>query len=252
MSGLGAVVARTPGGREVASSILVAPTIDIYLDLFYNMSFIFPLVADANRHLDDGGHFINEVIAPVNSFFSKHLNIDWEINTVITTSLPWLLIPEDGVGGKTYASDFLVLAVSQKDTTVAKASEMLAHELAHAVRWGRNSEWCRDLFCELVNEGLAVHIEAKFAEAQGERTFFLKTILGRSEKESRRLFEDLRPEFAAGKYDYDAIFFGSDKRLRWAGYCVGYYIVEEYLRKTGKSVFDAVGDLYEDFRVHVA
>ena len=25
-SGLGAVVARTPGGREVASSILVAPT----------------------------------------------------------------------------------------------------------------------------------------------------------------------------------------------------------------------------------
>ena len=26
-SGLGAVVARTPGGREVASSILVAPTI---------------------------------------------------------------------------------------------------------------------------------------------------------------------------------------------------------------------------------
>ena len=31
MSGLGAVVARTPGGREVASSILVAPTIEMIM-----------------------------------------------------------------------------------------------------------------------------------------------------------------------------------------------------------------------------
>lgn len=36
MSGLGAVVARTPGGREVASSILVAPTIvEINVILMY-------------------------------------------------------------------------------------------------------------------------------------------------------------------------------------------------------------------------
>ena len=215
------------------------------------MSLIRPLVADAGCPLAERAFFVDDVISPVEAFFCKHFDISWRINTIITTSLPWLIIPEDGVGGKTYASDFVILAISQKSVTVAKASEMLVHELAHAVRWGKNSEWSKDLFCELVSEGLAVNVEAEFAKMCSERTFFLEAVLERSEDENRRLFQKLRPEFATEKYDYDSIFFGGDEWPRWAGYSVGHYIVKKYLKKTGKDIFDVIGDLYEDFRIHV-
>ena len=150
------MVARTPGGREVASSSLVSLTTNLF------MNFIYSLLADANHSLPDGDVFMHDVVAPAEIFFSKYFNIDWKINAIFTTSLPWLVIPEDKVGGKTYASDFVALAVN-KDTSAHKASEMLIHELAHAIRWGKNPEWSNNLFCELVNEGLAVHIEARFA-----------------------------------------------------------------------------------------
>lgn len=215
------------------------------------MSFVCPLIADASYSLVERAIFVGDIITPVEDFFCKHFNIDWKINTVITTSLPWLVIPEDGVGGKTYASDFIILAVAQKSTTAAKASEMLAHELTHAVRWGKNPEWSRDLFCELVNEGLAIHVETKFAETQAEQTFFLKTILGWSNNENQELFEKLKPDFMSERYSYDEIFFGSSELPRWAGYSVGYYVVKRYLEKTGKSIFDAIGDPYEDFENYV-
>lgn len=215
------------------------------------MSFIHPLIADASYSLAEGAVFIGDIITPVEAFFCEHFNIDWKINTIITTSLPWLTIPEDGVGGKTYASDFIILAVAQKSTTAARASEMLAHELAHAMRWGKNPEWSKNLFCELVNEGLAVHIEAKFAETQAKRTFFLETILGRSNDENQELFEKLKPHFMSGEYNYNEIFFESSELSRWAGYSVGYYVVKRYLEETGKSIFDAIGDPYEDFENYV-
>lgn len=59
------------------------------------------------------------------------------------------------------------------------------------------------------------------------------------------VFEKLKPEFESAGYDYDGIFFGGRGWPRWAGYSVGYYIVKEYLRRSGKSVFDAVAEPYD-------
>lgn len=62
---------------------------------------------------------------------------------------------------------------------------------------------------------------------------------------NERVFEKLKPEFKRAGYDYDGIFFGGHGWPRWAGYSVGYYIVKEYLRRSGKSVFDAVAEPYD-------
>ncbi len=161
------------------------------------MNFIYPLIADVNQKLY--GFYVDDIVFPVEKFICEKLNIDWKINVIITTSMPQITIREDGVGGRTYASDFLVLAINQENTTLAKCSEMLAHELAHAIRWGKNSEWSRNLFCELINEGLAVHIEAEFAKTQVEKTFFLETILGRSDEYNHIIFEKLKPELENAK-----------------------------------------------------
>lgn len=212
------------------------------------MNFIYPLIADVNQKLY--GFYVDDIVFPVEKFICEKLNIDWKINVIITTSMPQITIQEDGVGGRTYASDFLVLAINQENTTLAKCSEMLAHELAHAIRWGKNSEWSRNLFCELINEGLAVHIEAEFAKTQVEKTFFLETILGRSDEDNHIIFEKLKPELENAKYNYNEIFFNSRKLTRWAGYSVGYYMVKEYLRRTGKNIFDVLAEPYDNFLMH--
>ncbi len=205
-------------------------------------------VADANQSLSGLDFSLDEVTKLAGEFYARHFNLDWKINVIMTTILPWMIIPEDGVGGKTYANDFVVLSIDPDKAAEVSVAEMLVHELAHAVRWGKNPEWSSTLFREMVSEGLAVHMEAEFAKNQPDQTFFLKTILGRSEDENRKMCEKLKPDFEAEKYDYDEIFFGNDKYPRWVGYSVGYYIVKQYLEKTGKDIFEAIGERYDRFR----
>ncbi len=52
------------------------------------------------------------------------------------------------------------------------------------------------------------------------------------------------------KYNYNEIFFNSRKLTRWAGYSVGYYMVKEYLRRTGKNIFDVLAEPYDNFLMH--
>lgn len=165
-----------------------------------------------------------------------------------TSSLRWFTIVEDGVGGRTYASDFVILTIDSKKSTKVRTAEMLVHELAHAVRWGKNPELSENLFCELVNEGLAVCVEAEFAKTQDEkaRTFFSNTILSRNEEENWNLFKELKSKFKNSRYDYDGIFFGNEKWSRWSGYSVGYYIVRKYLEKTERTIFEIIDTNYDE------
>lgn len=112
----------------------------------------------------------------------------------------------------------------------------------------RNEASTASLFCELINEGLAVCIEAEFTKIQDEKTFFLKTILNRSDKENRKLYNQLKPHFGDSHYDYDGMFFGNEKHARWMGYSVGYFIVQQYLHKTNKTVFDVIDVSYDQVR----
>lgn len=212
------------------------------------MDFIHTLIADANRCLASSDFSVDKIITPVSTFFSSKIDISQNVNVILTTSLPWLIIPEDGVGGKTYASDFVVVAINPGTTTEDTISEMLVHELGHAIRWSKNPEWSKDLFCELVSEGLAVHVESAFAREQGVETFFLKTILGRTDEENKRLFDKIKPHFDDKSYDYDGIFYGNDERPRWTGYTVGYYIVQKYLEKTSKTIFEIIDISYDELR----
>ena len=65
--------------------------------------------------------------------FSK-LNIDWDIDVLVTNRLYDIIIPEDGVGGRTRTSDFIEFAINEEKATKNLISEMVAHELCHAAR----------------------------------------------------------------------------------------------------------------------
>ena len=161
-----------------------------------------------------------------------------------------LLIPEDGVGGYTYASDFIVLALDLKNMSIPRFKEMLVHELGHAARWGKNDEWMNTLFDGMISEGVATYFGTEFAKNNSEKQFFTKAMLERSDEENERILNELRGNLDDKNYDYQTIFFtGNDKLPRWSGYSLGYYLVKKYLEKTHKTIEEAFADKYEDFKI---
>ena len=207
------------------------------------------LLANSNGNLRNTEHMIKEAVKEAELYAFSKLNINWDIDLMITNHMPFVLIPEDGVGGRTYWSDLITICVDEEKLTKSKMTEMLVHELCHAARWGKNNEWMNTLFDGLINEGIATYFEAEFAKNQEEKTIFIKTILERSDEENKKIFEKLCDQLESKSYDYETIFFnGNDELPRWAGYSLGYYLVKRYLERPGKKIEEAFFDNYADFR----
>lgn len=213
------------------------------------MNKINALLTNANGNLLDMTVVIKNAIKNAEQYAFPKLNIDWDIDVLFTNRLYDIVIPEDGVGGRTRTSDFIEFAINEEKVTESAMSEMLIHELCHAARWGKNNEWINSLFDAVINEGIATYFEAEYAGSQAKKQVFIKTILERTDEENEKIYESLREQIDSNYYDYDAIFFnGNDELPRWAGYSLGYYLVKKYLEKTGKKIEDAFTDKYADYR----
>ena len=210
------------------------------------------LITRANGNLDSKVETIVKAVKEAECYVFPKLKIDWDIDLLVTNRLYDIIIPEDGVGGHTRTSDFIEFAINEEKATENLISEMVAHELCHAARWGKNDEWINSLFDGVINEGIATYFEAEFVKDRTEKTVFIKTILERSDEENEKILEKLRSQLDSNYYDYETIFFnGSNELPRWSGYSLGYYLVRKYLKKTGKKIEDAFADKYADFNAVV-
>lgn len=210
------------------------------------------LITHANGNLDSKVETIVKAVKEAECYVFPKLKIDWDIDLLVTNRLYDIIIPEDGVGGRTRTSDFIEFAIDEEKATENLISEMVAHELCHAARWGKNDEWINSLFDGVISEGIATYFEAEFVKDRTEKTVFIKTILERSDEENEEILEKLRSQLDSNYYDYDTIFFnGSNELPRWSGYSLGYYLVRKYLKKTGKKIEDAFADKYADFNAVV-
>ena len=225
---------------------------NVFHSIILNMKKINVLITHANGNLDNKVETIEEAVKEAEQYAFPKLKIDWDIDLLVTNRLYDIIIPDDGVGGRTQTSDFIEFAIDEEKATENLISEMVAHELCHAGRWGKNDEWANSLFDGVVSEGIATYLEAEFIKDRTEKTVFIKTILERSDEENEKILEKLRSQLDSNYYDYDTIFFGGSNELpRWAGYSLGYYLVKKYLKKTGKKIEDAFADKYADFRAIV-
>ena len=214
------------------------------------MSKINVLLANSAGEFNETQSDIINAIKEVERYTFSKLKIDWNIDLVVNNRMDFLVIPEDGVGGYTYASDFIISALDLKSMSIPRFKEMLAHELCHAARWGKNDEWMNTLFDGMISEGVATYFNAEFAKNNSEKQFFTKTILECSDEENEHILNELRGNLDDKNYDYNTIFFtGNDKLPRWSGYSLGYYLVKKYLEKTHKTIEEAFADKYEDFRI---
>lgn len=208
------------------------------------------LLTEANGNLSDKKEIIKNAVKTAKEYVFPKLKVNWDIDLLVTNRLYDILIPEDGVGGRTRASDFIEFAINEKKATENLISEMVAHELCHAARWGKNDEWINSLFDGMISEGIATYLEVEFVKDREEKTLFIKTILERTDKENEKILEELSGQLDFNYYDYDTIFFnGNDKLPRWSGYSLGYYLVKKYLKRTNKKIEEAFIDKYSDFRI---
>ena len=210
------------------------------------------LITRANGNLDSKIEAIKKAVKEAEQYVYPKLKVDWDIDLLVTNRLYDIIIPDDGVGGRTQTSDFIEFAIDEEKATENLISEMVTHELCHAARWGKNDEWINSLLDGVISEGIATYLEAEFVKDRNEKTVFIKTILERSDEENEKILEKLRSQLDSNYYDYDTIFFGGSNDLpRWSGYSLGYYLVRKYLKKTGKKIEDAFADKYADFRAIV-
>ena len=215
-----------------------------------DMSKINILLANSSEEFNETKSEIIDAIKEVEKYTFTKLKIDWNIDLVVNNRMDFLVIPEDGVGGYTYASDFIVIFLDLKTMTISHLKEMLVHELGHAARWGKNDEWMNTLFDGMISEGVATYFGTEFAKNNSDKQFFTKAMLERSDEENERILNELRGNLDDKNYDYQTIFFtGNDKLPRWSGYSLGYYLVKKYLEKTHKTIEEAFADKYKDFRI---
>lgn len=208
------------------------------------------MLTEANGNLSDSREIIIDAVKTAEEYVFPKLKVNWDIDLLVTNRLYDIIIPEDGVGGRTRTSDFIEFAINEEKATENLISEMVAHELCHAARWGKNDEWINTLFDGMISEGIATYLEAEFVKDREEKTVFIKTILERTDDENKKILEDLRDQLNSNYYDYNTIFFnGNDKLPRWSGYSLGYYLVKKYLEKTNKKIEDAFADKYVEFKI---
>jgi uncharacterized protein YjaZ len=208
------------------------------------------LLTEANGNLSDSREIIVDAVKTAEEYVFPKLKVNWDIDLLVTNRLYDIIIPEDGVGGRTRTSDFIEFAINEEKATKNLISEMVAHELCHAARWGKNDEWINSLFDGIISEGIATYLEAEFVKDRKEKTVFIETILERTDDENKKILEKLRDQLESNYYDYDTIFFnGNDELPRWSGYSLGYYLVKKYLEKTHKKIEDAFADKYAEFKI---
>ncbi len=204
-------------------------------------------ITEANGNLSNKKVLILDAVKQAEEYVFPRLKIDWDIDVVITNRVYEFVIPEDGVGGRTYASDFILISINEDKITENILAETLVHELCHAARWGKNDEWMNTLFDGMISEGIATYFESEFVKDKSEKQLFLKTVVERSDEENKKIHEELKSQIKNERYDYQTIFFnGNDKLPRWSGYSLGYLTVKKYLEKSGKTIEEAFADKYAD------
>ena len=214
------------------------------------MSKVILLLTEANGNLSSSKEIIKDAVKTAYEYVFPKLKVNWDIDLLVTNRLYDIIIPEDGVGGRTKTSDYIEFAIDEKKATKNSISEMVTHELCHAARWGKNDEQINSLFDGIISEGIATYLEAEFVKNRKEKTFFIKTILERTNDENEKILKELRSQLDSNYYDYNTIFFnGNDELPRWSGYSLGYYLVKKYLKKTNKKIENAFTDKYADFKI---
>ncbi len=144
------------------------------------------------------------------------------------------VLPEIGLVGHCYQSDVVYISIDPNNSNLLSKFDnlfisALGHELHHAMRH-KGPGYGSTLAEALISEGLACHFETELRD--GDTPFYAKSF-DITDLEDFSL--KATKEFGQTSYDHNAWFYGSNvARLpRHAGYSLGFWIVEKYIKSQG-------------------
>lgn len=212
------------------------------------------LVANANNKFTNKEVAIfSQAAKSAQDFISKNFDFDYDVDIVITApSFLMSIIPEDGISGRTYNSELIVLVLDKHKRPISEdiVFETICHEMSHSLRWEKLPEYSKTLFDGMILEGLAIMLEEEAVDERKshEKQFFLTEMQNTPQRVIDDIIAHLKDDFNNERYDYDAIFYTGNNTLpRWSGYRLGYYYVKKYLRQNNSTVFDATLASYSEF-----
>lgn len=212
------------------------------------------LMANAgNVFSDEDVALISRAVKDAETYLLKELAFNYDVDIVVTPPSQLMrTIPEDGITGRTYNSQLIVIILNKSEAEVTRESvfETICHEMSHSLRWEKLPEYANTLFEGMIMEGLAIALEAKALEDNGisSKQLFLKTMLETTPEMNEVMLANLKHKLADTNYDYETIFYtGDDDLPRWAGYRLGYYFVQQHFKRTGVSITEATTTSYKDF-----
>ncbi|HXS15069.1 MAG TPA: DUF2268 domain-containing putative Zn-dependent protease [Candidatus Saccharimonadales bacterium] len=150
---------------------------------------------------------------------------------IVIQDNPYYAIPEKGMGGHTRTPHIVVVSIDPASPALSanfneELLDTLAHELHHAARW-QTVGYGETLLQTMVSEGLADHFAS---ETVGEK-YVQPWDKALTPEQFNENSEKAKQEFNNKDYNHSEWFFGSKERHipRWAGYTLGYQLVEKYL-----------------------
>ena len=155
--------------------------------------------------------------------------------SVVIFDKPKHTIPETGEGGFSPNAHNIEIYLNpdfpefENKVIGEKLERVLAHESHHCLRW-QNPGYGETLLEQIVTEGLADHFEV---EVSGGKPSIWSTNL--TTEQIKEWLEKAKPLFNSKDFDRDDWMFGSEKIPRWTGYSLGFYLVDEYLKKNPKE-----------------
>ncbi len=153
----------------------------------------------------------------------------YEIDIVVQ-EIPGAVIPELGHVGHAPRGDLIYLTVDTgnpnlEDNLGEPLERVVAHELHHVMRW-KGPGYGATLGEVLVSEGLAGHFVRQLYRSEPEPWECAVPTDGLTD-----IAELAAANWASLRYDHAEWFFGRGELPRWAGYTLGYALVDAFLEK---------------------
>ncbi len=150
-------------------------------------------------------------------------------------------IPETGVGGFAPSAHLLYIYIDPNFKDIKQKIDFeikstLAHELHHCARWA-SCGYGETLLEAVISEGLADHFDIEINGGAPKQWSIavdgdaLEMLKGKATK-----------EFDNDKYNHSTWFFGSESENipRWTGYSLGFSLVGDYIKSSGKKASELV------------
>ncbi len=193
------------------------------------MNVISHLLIAGNKKLTQRRALLQQVVRHALQRILPLLHSTHAVDVVFSVN-PQATIPEFGIGGYTPNAHTIFISLDPKhpkfiSSLKTQLPRTLAHELHHTIRW-IDPGYGQTLGEALVTEGLAANFEL---EVFGKKpNMWDLAVRG---KKLQQLYQRATRELRSSQYNHNEWFFGSERRNipRWAGYALGFHIVQRFL-----------------------